>query len=163
MELMRILVWEPKFCSGSTGWHFCWESFDQKHNLLPWLQKWWESPYENQNWENWENNTFRHSGRPKWNQRSTEGSLKKRIAKNNWNHRSTEGSFLPNFIRMFCHFVLARLTSREASKSEIQASLQEAIFSELPASEARELTTTKNQDWDLIVFPAFKRCQSLKY
>ena len=89
MELMRIPVWEPKFCSGSTGWHFCWESLDQRHNLLPWMQKWWESPYEIQNFENLENNTFRHSGRPKWNQHSTEGSLKKQIAKKKWNHVHT--------------------------------------------------------------------------
>ena len=86
---MRILVPKSELCSGSTGWHFCWDSFDQNHNLRPWMQKWWESPYENQNFENWKNKTFRHSGRPKWNQRSTEGSLKKRIAKKKWNHRST--------------------------------------------------------------------------
>ena len=136
---MRILGRESQFCSGSTGWHFCWESLDENHNLQPCMQKWWESPYENQNCEHWKNKTFRHSCQPKWNQRSTEGSFKKRIAKKKWNHRSTEGSFLPNFIRMFCHFLSTRLASREASKSEIQASLQEASFSELPASEAREL------------------------
>ena len=49
---------------------------------------------------------------------------------------------------MFCHFLSTRLASREASKSEIQASLQEASFSELPASEARERTTTKDPGLD---------------
>ena len=141
---MRILGRESQFCSGSTGWHFCWQSLDENHNLRPCMQKWWESQYENQNCEHWKNKTFRHSGRPKWNPPDTEGSLKKRIAKKKWNHRSTEGSCLPNFIRMFCHFLSTRLASREASKSEIQASLQEASFSELPASEAPERTTTKH-------------------
>ena len=48
---------------------------------------------------------------------------------------------------MFCHFLSTRLAPREASKSEFQASLQEASFSELPASEARELRQQK--DWIL--------------
>ena len=141
---MRIIGRESHFCSGSTGWHFCCESLDENHNLRPCMQKWWESPYENQNCEHWKNKTFRHSGRPKWNPPDTEGSLKKRIAKKKWNHRSTEGSFLPKFIRVFCHFLSTRLASREASKSEFQASLQEASFSELPASEAPELQQQKN-------------------
>ena len=81
MELMRILGRESQLCSGSTGLHFCWESLDENHNLQPCMRKWWESPYENQNCEHWKNKTFRHSCQPKWNQRSTEGSFKKRIAK----------------------------------------------------------------------------------
>ena len=44
---------------------------------------------------------------------------------------------------MFCHFLSTRLASREASKSGFQASLQEASFSELPASEAPELQQQK--------------------
>ena len=153
---MRILVRESIFCCESSEWPWCFDSYDENHILRSWMQNWWESLYENQNFENWKNNTFRHSSRPKWNQRSTEGSLKKRIAKKKWNHRSTEGSFLPNFIRMFCHFLSTRLASRDASKSEFQASLQEASFSELPASEARERTTTKNVFWGVFVFPKNK-------
>ena len=101
---MRIIGRESHFCSGSTGWHFCWQSLDENHNLRPCMQKWWESPYENQNCEHWKNKTFRHSGRPKWNPPDTERSLKTRIAKKKWNRVHTERSFFPNFIRMFCHF-----------------------------------------------------------
>ena len=53
---------------------------------------------------------------------------------------------------MFCHFLSTRLASREASKSEFQASLQEASFSELPASEARELRQQKDWDWEASSF-----------
>ena len=56
-ELMRILVRQSQFCSGSAGWHFCWESLNHNHNLHPWMQKWWESQYDIQNFENWNKKT----------------------------------------------------------------------------------------------------------
>ena len=86
---MRILVRESIFCCESSEWPWCFDSYDENHILRSWMQNWWESLYENQNFENWKNNTFRHSSRPKWNQRSTEGSLKKRIAKEKWSHSHT--------------------------------------------------------------------------
>ena len=53
---------------------------------------------------------------------------------------------------MFCLFMSTRVAPREASKSEFQASLQEASFSELPASEARELQQQKVWDWEASSF-----------
>ena len=78
---MRILVRESIFCCESSEWPWCFDSYDENHILRSWMQNWWKSLYENHNFENWKNNTFRHSSRPKWNQRDKEGSLKKRIAK----------------------------------------------------------------------------------
>ena len=133
--VMRILVREPQFCSRLAGWHFCWESLDENHNLRPWMQKWWESPYENQNFGNWKNKTFRHSGRPKWNPPDTERSLKTRIAKKEVKPRTHRekllSKFHPNVLSFF-------VDPPDTERSLTKWILQEALFSDLPASEARE-------------------------